>query len=126
MKRKRVLNICPVCGGELEIAELKCSRCGTVIRGKFLPCEFCNLDEEKLEFLRIFLKSRGNLSEVAKKMGISHPTARHRLLELLLALGYEIEEEEEEKVDIFELLERGEISVDEAIEILKGRKKYAG
>ncbi len=120
MNLKRNLSKCPVCGGELEIAELRCSRCGTVIRGRFKQCEFCNLKEGQLEFLRLFLTSRGNISEVAKRMGVSHPTARQRLNDLLRSLGYEVVEEEESPVD---LLERGEISVEEAIELIKRRKE---
>ncbi len=121
MNMKRNLSKCPVCGGELEITELRCSKCGTVIRGRFRQCEFCSLEEGQLEFLRLFLASRGNISEVAKRMGVSHPTARQRLNDLLRSLGYEIvEEEEESPVD---LLERGEISVEEAIELIKRRKE---
>lgn len=126
MLRKKHLTICPVCGGELEITELRCKSCGTVIRGRFQACEFCNLNEDHLEFLRLFLKARGNLSEVAKRLGISHPTARQRLRELLYALGYKVEEAEEVSPDdeVIDLLERGEITVDEAIDMIKRRSKH--
>ena len=126
MIRKKLLTNCPVCGGELEITELRCKRCGTVIRGRFQSCEFCNLNEDHLDFLRLFLKVRGNLSEVAKRLGVSHPTARQRLRELLDALGYEIEEPEEigPSDEAIDLLEKGEISVDEAIEMIRRRSKH--
>ena len=119
--RKTSLNTCPICGEELEIIELRCKKCGTLIRGRFKPCEFCELGEQHMQFLRTFLRARGNLSEVAKRMGISHPTARQRLKDLLMALGYEIYEiqEEESRWETLDLLERGEITVDEAIERLK-------
>ena len=76
-----------------------------------------------MAFLRLFLKVRGNLSEVAKRLGISHPTARQKLNNLLLSLGYELEEEEEGKLtrtEILNMVENGEISVEEAVKLLKG------
>ncbi len=119
-----MLSKCPVCGDNLEVTEYRCRTCGTTIRGRFAHCEFCTLNDRELEFLRLFLISRGNLSEVAKRLGVSHPTARQRLRELLLALGYEIGEEEEESVpDPIELLEKGEITVEEALELLKRRSE---
>ncbi len=124
MLRKRLINRCPICGGTIEITEIRCRGCGTIVRGRFKVCEFCALSEEHLEFLRLFLKVRGNLSLLAKKMGISHPTVRHRLKELLRALGYKVEEDdEEEEEDVIDLLEKGEVSVDEAIELLKRGKE---
>ncbi len=122
---KRSLTKCPVCGDRLKITEYRCSTCGTVIRGSFEVCEFCALGEEQLDFLRLFLKSRGNLSVVAKALGISHPTARQKLNNLLYSLGYEPEEEEEKRIkrqEILDLLESGEISPDEALKLLKGGK----
>ncbi len=118
---KKALTTCPVCGGRLKITEYRCNSCGTVIRGSFASCEFCDLDDENLEFLRLFLKSRGNLSVVAKVLGISHPTARQKLNNLLGALGYETSEKPETK-DILDLLEAGEITAEEAIKLLKGGK----
>jgi len=88
-------------------------------------CEFCALDDEEMQFLRLFLKSRGNLSVVAKTLGISHPTARQKLYNLLYSLGYEPEEEEEKRItrqEVLDLLESGEITPDEAIKLLKGGK----
>ncbi len=118
---KKALTTCPVCGGKLRIVEYRCNSCGTVIRGSFESCEFCALDQENLEFLRLFLKSRGNLSVVAKILGISHPTARQKLNNLLSALGYEMEEKSNVR-DVLDLLEAGEITADEAIKLLKGGK----
>ncbi len=37
--------------------------------------------------LRVFLRSRGNLREVEKHLGVSYPTARLRVSQLLDKLG---------------------------------------
>lgn len=122
---KKSLTQCPVCEDRLRITEYRCTSCDTVIRGNFEVCEFCALDDEQMEFLRLFLKSRGNLSVVAKTLGVSYPTARQKLNNLLCSLGYEPEEEEERRAtrqEILDMLESGEITPDEAIKLLKGGK----
>jgi len=112
---------CPVCENALKITSLRCERCGTEIKGNFTLCEFCNLSSDELNFLRIFIAVRGNLSEVAKKLGISHPTARAKLDSLLYSLGYEVEIPSWNfKVsEILDKLERGEITAEEAVRLIK-------
>src|SRR5579884_3696469 len=83
---RKVLESCPSCGGELEITEVRCTRCETQVRARYRPCDFCNLSEEQRTFLRLFLTSRGNLSEVEKRLGVSYPTVRAKLHEVIGAL----------------------------------------
>jgi len=117
---KRLITKCPVCGGDMRVTALVCKSCGSELRGNFEICEFCSLDHEDLIFLRIFLKSRGNISEVAKKLRISHPTARVRLMDILEKLGYEVEPEQEEDINkILEKVEKGEITAEEAANLIK-------
>jgi len=111
---------CPVCGGILTVERLKCRKCGTTIEGNFQLNEFAALDRKNLEFLRLYLKNRGNLSKVAEIMKISYPTAISRFNDLLRALGYESREEYEDTKDILEKLEKGEIDVKEALKMLRG------
>lgn len=119
------LKRCPVCNGELGVVEYRCRRCGTGITGEFEASEFAGLTSEQLHFLRVFLQSRGNLSVVSQVLGVSRPTARARLDDLLQALGIETLEEEyqEAEVDIHEVLdrlERGEITAEDAEKIIRG------
>ncbi|MCD6103347.1 MAG: DUF2089 domain-containing protein [Thermotogaceae bacterium] len=117
----RVMAKCPVCGENLVITEFSCSSCGTTIRGRFELDEFFRLSPEQLNFLRIFIKARGNLSELQKELGISYPTARSRLESIVRTLGYEAKEiEEEREVDnLLDKLEKGEISSQEALEQIR-------
>lgn len=84
---RKILESCPACGGELEIRELRCAWCRTEVRSTFQPCDFCRLTEEQSTFLRLFVTSRGNLSEVEKRLGISYPTVRAKLDEVIERLA---------------------------------------
>src|SRR5439155_11602064 len=82
-----VISTCPVCQGELTITRLQCRSCGTGLEGEFGVGRFGRLGREQLAFLESFLRSRGNLKEMERELGISYPTIRGRLEVLLKALG---------------------------------------
>ena len=111
---------CPVCSEKLEISKLTCKKCKTKIEGEFIPCEFCNLDSDQLRFLKAFVGCRGNIKDVEKELGISYPTVRRRLDDLLSALGLEATPgpAAEKRTEVFEQLRKGEISVDDAVDAL--------
>lgn len=92
---------------------------GVTMEGTFRLNEFAVLPAEQLEFLRLYIKVRGNLKEVERVMGISYPTVRTRFDALLKTLGYEPDEPEANKDDVLRALERGELTPDEAVERLK-------
>ncbi len=83
---RKILEECPSCGGGLEITEVQCTRCDTQIRARYSPGDFSSLSEEQSTFLRIFVTSRGNLSDVEKRLGVSYPTVRAKLDELIARL----------------------------------------
>src|SRR5438067_11260823 len=80
---KKILEACPSCGGDLVIREVACARCETQVRARYRPCDFCRLSDEQSTFLRLFVTTRGNLSEVEKRLGISYPTVRAKLDEVI-------------------------------------------
>ncbi len=84
---RKVLESCPSCGGKLEITEVRCASCETQVRSRYRLCDFCGLDDEQSTFLRIFVTSRGNLSEVEKRLGVSYPTVRAKLDEIIERLN---------------------------------------
>lgn len=108
---------CPVTGRPLEVTRLENPESGIVIEGRFAPNEFALLPEDQLEFMRLFVKVRGNLKEVERMLGVSYPTVRLRFEGVLRTLGYETESElpvGNERSDIVAALERGELSPEEA------------
>ena len=118
--KKDVIGKCPVCDDELKVTELTCNRCKTKISGEFCLDKFCRLDKEKRYFAEIFIKNRGSIKEIEKELGISYPTVRKLLDEVIVALGYNTKSEptEAEKNEILEKLSKGEISSDEALKML--------
>jgi hypothetical protein len=82
-----VIATCPVCSGELTIARLHCRSCGTALEGEFGVGRFGRLDREQMALLESFLRSRGNLKEMERELGISYPTVRGRVDALIRSLG---------------------------------------
>ena len=82
-----VIATCPVCSGELTIARLHCRSCGTALEGEFGVGRFGRLDRDQMSLLESFLRSRGNLKEMERELGISYPTVRGKVDALIRSLG---------------------------------------
>ena len=83
-----VIATCPVCASELAVTRLRCGECGTTIEGEFSVGRFGRLTREQLVVLESFLRSRGNLRDMERELGISYPTVRGRVEQLVQALGF--------------------------------------
>jgi hypothetical protein len=82
-----VISTCPVCEHELSVTRLHCGECGTTLEGQFGVGRFGRLNREQLALLESFLRSRGNLRDMERELGISYPTVRGRVEALVRALG---------------------------------------
>lgn len=111
---------CPACGGELMVESLRCRQCHTVVEGKYVLSKFLLLSEDQLQFCELLIKNRGNLKDVCAALGISYPTARNRMDDLVRALGYERGGAQDERLSILERLTRGEITHEQALALLSG------
>ena len=99
-----------------------CADCGAEVRGHFRSCAFCALDDQQLDMLTTVLTARGNIKELERHLGVSYPTARARLDELLRALGIDVSDRPRPAANRRELLDavaRGELDVDAAMEQLR-------
>jgi hypothetical protein len=136
--QREVISNCPVCESQLRVTRLHCSTCGTTIEGEFSVGRFARLNRDQYALLESFLRSRGNLRELERELGISYPTVRNRVESLLRALdladGAPIPAEEpgvdgsdqRHAVDpaqrrlILERLSRHEITAEQAAAALRG------
>jgi hypothetical protein len=108
----------------LYVSRLHCRRCDSALEGQFSLGRFYQLSPEQLAFIETFIRCEGKLTRLQDELAISYPTARARLTEVIRALGYEVREEPmpisgEERKEILEQLASGELSSEQAIELLK-------
>ncbi len=121
---KKLLQDCPVCGTLLRVRVLQCPACHTRIEGDFTPAtsRILTLSGKELEFVERFVSLRGNIREMEKALSVSYPTVRSMLDNIILKLGYPVQQDmdKKEKTEIIGRLERGEITAEEAERILSG------
>jgi hypothetical protein len=116
---------CPVCGGEMAVTTLACRECDTTIQGRFMSGPFSQLNPQQLEFVELFVRNEGKITRMEAELGLSYPTIRNRLHEVIRSLGYEPGGEdasglsEEDRRAILENLETGKIDYEEAMRLLK-------
>lgn len=121
---RKVLENCPTCSNHhLLISEIACVDCGTVIRSQYKPTIFGRLSAENLRFVEIFVKNKGNVKEMERELGVSYWAIRSRLNDVISELGFDDESPppvpaNENRQEILDQLERGELSVAEAAEKL--------
>jgi len=104
----------------MAVSELTCESCGTSVRGRFPVPDLCRLPDDLYQFLVVFVKNRGVIRDVEKELGISYPTVRSRLDAVLAALGFIESGDRGESSRVIEMLERGEITAEEAEQMLRG------
>lgn len=120
-----VIGKCPVCGDTLSVSRLHCRACDTALEGQFSLGRFYQLSPRQLAFVETFIRCEGKLTRVQDELGMSYPTARSRLNDVIQALGYEVRDEpeisQEERAAILERVAAGEITSEDAVELLKGK-----
>src|ERR1700691_380792 len=79
---------CPSCDGNLTIARLDCPDCKISIDGEFAPPALLKLTGAQIDFIEVFIKNRGVIREVERELGVSYPTVRARLDDVIATLGY--------------------------------------
>jgi hypothetical protein len=120
---------CPVCRSELEVTRLHCSTCDTSIEGRFSGGPISHLTAEHLDFIVSFVRCEGKINRMEQELGVSYPTIRNRLHEVIRALGYEpgrdepIEVSPETRSTVLADLDSGKISPDEAMRLLRGEEE---
>ena len=86
--RPEIISTCPVCSSELAVTRLHCGSCGTSIEGDFRVGRFGRLSREQMAVLESFLRSRGNLRDMERELGLSYPTVRSRVDAVVRVLGF--------------------------------------
>jgi hypothetical protein len=100
-----------------------------VVEGRFTSGQFANLSPEQIEFVFTFVRCEGKINRMEQEVGLSYPTIRNRLHEVIRALGFEPgkdeapEVTEERRRSILDELNAGAISADVAMRMLRGEEE---
>ncbi len=119
----------PFDGGPIIVTRYYCPDSDIVVKGEFeVTTPLAQLSDEQIKFVEVFLRNEGKLNRMEGELGISYPTIRSRLHEVIRTLGYEPGKEEAtpiaatDRKRILEALNKGELSFDEAMAMLAGGK----
>lgn len=114
---------CPVCHDNLLVTRLVCRNCGTAIEGRFSLGRLFQLTPEQRHFVEVFVRCEGKLNRVQEELGLSYPTVRNRLEEVIGAMGYQVGERQEadddRRQEILQRLARQEITSAEALQLMQ-------
>jgi hypothetical protein len=114
---KQTPTACPACGSPLIVSELRCTECETAVKGEFFITPLGNLSEEQLNFVKTFVLARGSIREMESRLGVSYPTVRAKLDEVIAAIEAG-GQKPMSRSEILDALESGKISADQAAELL--------
>jgi hypothetical protein len=119
---------CPACHKDLVVSRLTCSACGTEVSGSFPLDPFARLAPNDYDFIVLFVKTKGNIKEMERMLGISYWTIRSKLNEIVDRMNLENDEvsmdtKADQRQAILEQLNAGLIPVQEAAEALEKLKK---
>ena len=134
---RKLIERCPGCGGRLVVTRLSCPACDVEVTGRFATSLFDRLSPESLAFAETFLRLRGNVREMARELGIPYNAVRGKLDDVIAEMGFDTAASDARPADedpdnaaepvssanrhqVLERLDRGEITADEAADLLAG------
>lgn len=120
-----MLTICPVCKERLSATRLHCRGCDITIDGYFDMGRLGRLSEEQLAFIETFIRCEGKLSRMEPELGMSYPTLRARLMDVIRKMGFPTGPEppritDEDRHRILDDLAGGKLTSEEAMIQLEG------
>ncbi len=123
---------CPICQGNVIITRFFCPDCQTSVEGSFFlqQSPFQNLNQEQMNFLLTFVRSEGRLNRMEEILGLSYPTLKNRLNDVIMALGFQPEKEiqfklsDSQRQQVLDDLENGRIDSTQALRYLQGEDEF--
>ncbi len=114
---------CPSCSAPLQVSQLSCTVCDTVVMGKYEMSPLFRLSSQSLKFLETFILNRGNVKEMERNTGQSYWAIRRRLDEVIEEMDLEAapprRDLRQERQTILSRLKAGEVDVQEAAALLR-------
>ena len=94
---------------------------GIAIEGAFSPPPLARLSAEDQVFVAAFIRSHGSIKAMEQMFGVSYPTIKARISRIAASLDFVETSPAPAKADTLDRLERGDITVEDAIAALEGR-----
>ena len=108
-------------GGEaFSVEKVKLTGRDIAIEGSFVLPPLARLTAEDQLFVTAFVRSHGSIKEMESLFGISYPTVKNRLNAISAQLPFVDINPPSPGKDVLDQLDKGEISVEEALSRLKG------
>jgi hypothetical protein len=107
-------------GDAFTVEKVKLVERDIAIEGSFSLPPLANLTAEDQLFVTVFVRSHGSIKEMEALFGISYPTVKNRLNAISARLPFVDVNPPSPGRDVLDELDKGEISVEEALKRLKG------
>jgi hypothetical protein len=107
-------------GGPLIVERVRLKDAGIAIEGDFELPPLARLTIEDQVFVTAFVRSHGSIKEMEQLFGISYPTVKNRLNRIAGLLEFVEINPPSSRSDILEMLDRGDIPVEEALKRMRG------
>ena len=81
--QKNLPHICPSCSSVLSVRSMVCGSCQTEVSGVFNLPLLASLNQQEQDFIVAFVKSSGSLKDMSQQLGLSYPTVRNLLDDII-------------------------------------------
>lgn len=110
---------CPFCHEKVKIKKVECCKCGISFEGELYTSPIMALSEEHQQFIELFILHSGRLKEMAEIHGVTYPTIRARLDQVIDSLKMEVDKRDAHKKELLEKVAQGTLSPEKAADIIK-------
>ena len=109
-------------GAPLTVERVKVKDKDIAIEGSFDLPPLAQLTMEDQTFITAFVRSHGSIKEMEQQFGISYPTVKNRLNAISRLLEFVEINPPASRNEVLEELDRGRITVDEAVQKMRGSR----
>jgi hypothetical protein len=109
-------------GQSFMVERVRLAGSGIVVEGQFEPPPLAQLSVDDQVFVAAFVRSHGSIKEMERIFGVSYPTIKSRLNRIGEHLHFVETDPAPSSADVVDRLRRGEISAQEALAELEGRR----
>jgi hypothetical protein len=107
-------------GAPLSVERVRLRDAGIAVEGDFELPPLARLTMEDQVFVTAFVRSHGSIKDMEQLFGISYPTVKNRLNRIAGQLEFVEINPPSSRSEVLEMLDRGEVSVEEALKRMRG------